>query len=748
MRRYISVMCILFLLFSVSAYTQPVTAGTSQTVQDTGDLFAISPASFTSPGKVNTLIPLSDGRVILGGRFVSVGVQAAPGSLAILKTDGTVDPNFQVDPNLLVYELYAAALQPDGKIVIAGWFHHKPVPLTVFLLRLNASGSLDNSFNTIYFNSQVRTVLIDGGKILIGGGFTLPTPYISRLNSDGSADPTFNGVGSGPSAAVWDIARQSSGKYIITGEFSSFNGLDRAGLARLNANGSLDASFTPVGSWAGKTVAVLNDNSVLVGGENPCNGHTFSWFTADGAAKTTLDPDPNILESITALLPLPDGGFLIGGWYSSWCYESNPTHHEGQIRRYASNGDYQTMTTFGDASDILTLALRSDGKVLAGGQGDPKTPSDIGLFNGLALLDISANGLEKVAAFHPLVGDETDIFTLSRYSDEKLLVAGKFTHVNGSPRFGLARLLANGSLDPDFHPFADKTGGWSNAALALPDGRSIAGFADSNLYLIGLDGSLTDLSAINHNDRVSALVYQMDGKVLVGTDFGLGVRRLKADFSGEDSAFTPGNANGRVLGLTVQTGGKILVAGDFSLYNTIPVPGLVLLNSDGSIDGSFSPPVFMLDQYNTAAVYSAVRLSSGNVLVGGNFTKVGGEDRSSLVNLTGAGAIDSGFSSPAGVLTVHSIGLQGDGSIWIGGNDSSYFRNPAVYHLDANGQIDSTFQSVFQAAHDTTGVVNALLCDNNGLRWVGGKFSSINGIPGLARYFPLVGQVFLPRINR
>ena len=66
MRRFSTIVCILFLLLSMSAYTQPVTAGPSQTVESTGAFFAISPASFTTPGKVNTLIPLSDGRMLIG----------------------------------------------------------------------------------------------------------------------------------------------------------------------------------------------------------------------------------------------------------------------------------------------------------------------------------------------------------------------------------------------------------------------------------------------------------------------------------------------------------------------------------------------------------------------------------------------------------------------------------------------------------------------------------------------------------
>ncbi|WP_448542461.1 delta-60 repeat domain-containing protein [Roseiflexus sp.] len=728
-----------------SAHTRPVDP-LAVPLTGRGDFFVINPAMFTSPGKVNTFIPLSDGRVLVAGRFVAIGGQATPRSLAILKSDGAVDPTFQVDARLQVGEVYDAALQEDGKIVIAGWFKILPDLLTHFLLRLNPDGSLDEAFVNYDISSHVFAVLIDGNKIVIGGNFTQPTPRIARLSLDGTADSTFSGVGSGADGAVRDIARQSNGKYIIVGEFSSFNGTSQVGVARLNANGSLDASFVPGGFRPSQRVAVLNDNSVVVGGEDRCGNNLFKWYAADGSPKPTpADPvNPNWFESITALLPLPDGGFLIGGWYSFLCINGSPTEHRGQVWRYAADGTYRTMTEFGNESDILGLALRSDGKVIVGGQGVPETSSQVGIFDGLALLDLANDGVEKVGAFRPLVGDEANIYSLSRYTDGRLLVAGNFSHVNGSPRFGLARLLASGGLDTDFHPFADKPGGYSYAALALPDGRAVAGFGWNNLYLIGENGSLTDLSAINNYDRVSALALQSDGKVLVG---GSKVRRLKADFSGTDLDFTNGDVSGWVYALAVQ-GDKIYVAGDFSKYNTVDVAGLVRLNSDGSIDGGFNPPTFLTDVSDRGQLYSVTPLLNGNVLVGGSFHTAGGEARSGLVRLTNTGESDPGFTSPTTFRTVKSICVQGDGSIWAGGVESAFPREPLISHFNTNGQIaDTSFPGFYQSAHHRDGTVDVVLCDTNeGLRWVGGRFSLINGQPfyGLARYVPLRGRVFLP----
>lgn len=749
MLRFITIVGVLFAFLSAPVSIQDGIARLPHATQDAGDLITIHPATFTKPGQVNSLIPLSDGRALVVGSFVAIGGQAAPRSLALIHSDGALDRSFQVDPSLLVDEVYAAVLQPDGKLVIAGWFKKLPSPLTFFLLRLHPTGALDDTFNTSSINAPVFALLVDEDKILIGGNFSAPATHLARLNQDGTIDPAFNGAGSGPDGSVRGIARQSSGKYVIVGEFSAFNSLSQVGVARLNANGALDGAFAPGGFRVSTRVAVLNDDSVLVGGENICGDDLFAWYSAAGSLRPALAPDPNAFQSITAFLPLPDGGFLIGGWYSAVCINGSPTEHTGQVWRYAANGNYHTMASFGNTADVLALAVRSDGKALLGGQGRPKTATEVGWFDGLALLDLANNGLEIVPAFRPLVGDEAEITSLSRYSDGKLLVAGNFSHVSGAARFGLARLLANRALDTTFHPFADRPGGWSSAALALPGGRTVAGFGDSNLYLVELDGSLVDLSAFNNYDRVRVLALQSDGKVLVGSDFGLGVRRLLADFSGADATFAPGDAYGAVYALAVQENGKILVAGDFSKYNNVGVPGLVRLDSAGSLEAGFAPPAFMLDEYNPARLSSLAPLAGGKLLVGGNFTTVGGEEHPALVRLDSTGARDPGFTSPSEFHTVKSTCLQADGSLWAAGTGASYFRHPLVLHLAADGPIDLAFQSIYLGAH-TGGVVNALLCDADGLAWAGGLFSLIDQRPfhGLARYLLLGEKMFIPSLQR
>lgn len=743
MRHFITKMSLLLLLLSLFGWTYAAAMQAPDQPQTGSGIAAINPVTFTSPGKVNALIPLSDGSVLAGGQFVAIGGQSTPCSLAKIMSNGMLDPGFQADASLRVTELFAAALQPDGKIVIAGIFQVLPDSFSYYLLRLNTNGSLDGNFQAspLAFNNLVTSIMMDGDKIVVGGNFTSPTANIARLNANGTVDPAFSNLGSGPGGEVHALARQSSGNYIVVGSF---------GVARLNNDGERDVAFVPDGFRSSTQVAVLNDDSVLVGSENICGEDVFRWYAADGTNRSVSGSDPNDFDSITAFLPLPDGGFLIGGWHSSVCYESSPLYHEGQIWRYAADGSYRTMTSFGDEADIFALALRSDGKVLAGGQGRPATAVEVGLFDGLALLDLSNDGLEKEAAFHPVVGDEAEIYDLSAYSDGRLLVAGNFSHANGLPRNGLARILSNGTLEPDFAPFANlPPNGWSRATLALPDGRAVAGFANSGLYLVNLDGSLTDLSTFNNYDRVSALAYQSDGKVLVGSNWGWGVRRMMADFSGADPAFTGGDAYGSVYDLAVANA-QIYVAGDFSKYDDESFPGLVRLNNDGSIDGSFAPPVFQDDVGNSGTLYQVVPLAGGGVLVGGSFYQADGAAHPSLVRLSSEGTLDLDFTSPDSFRMVKSLCVQADnGSIWAGGKAENSFLSPQVRHFNTDGTLDINGTNSYLTAHSNDGAVNAVLC-GSGLSWAGGRFSLIDNLPffGLARFFTVNAQLFLPVVQK
>jgi uncharacterized delta-60 repeat protein len=98
-------------------------------------------------------------------------------------------------------------------------------------------------------DGEVTSLAVQGdGKIVIGGSFTtvngVARKNLARLNADSSLDTSFD-PGSGPFLIVHSVAVQGDGKVLIGGLFTTVNGISRSRVARLNADGSVDAGFDP-----------------------------------------------------------------------------------------------------------------------------------------------------------------------------------------------------------------------------------------------------------------------------------------------------------------------------------------------------------------------------------------------------------------------------------------------------------------------------------------------------------------------
>ena len=222
-------------------------------------------------GDVLSIIPAGDGKVYIGGEFTMVrGVTR--NRIARLYADGSLDTAFNPGTGADNW-VSSVAIQQDGKVLIGGGFTGVNGTARNRIARLNSDGSLDPSFNPRSgANNSVHSVAIQqDGKVLIGGDFLLMTgtvrSRIARLNADGSLDATFD-PGTGADKHVIALTVQGDGKVIVVGSFTRVNGTGRNRVARLNANGSLDTDFNP-GSGADATVisaAIQGDGRVLIGG--------------------------------------------------------------------------------------------------------------------------------------------------------------------------------------------------------------------------------------------------------------------------------------------------------------------------------------------------------------------------------------------------------------------------------------------------------------------------------------------------
>jgi len=142
------------------------------------------------------------------------------------------------------------APHPDGRIVIGGWFKNVSGISCAHVARLNADGSLDRTFEReAGLNAAVfASVMQSGGKVVIVGGFTnvadKTCQRIARLNPDGTVDASFN-LNSGMDQWVHAVALQADGKILVGGGFEHVAGVPRRHIARLEADGTLDPSFDP-----------------------------------------------------------------------------------------------------------------------------------------------------------------------------------------------------------------------------------------------------------------------------------------------------------------------------------------------------------------------------------------------------------------------------------------------------------------------------------------------------------------------
>src|SRR5439155_928217 len=175
--------------------------------------------------------------------------------------------------------LQAIALPADGRIVIGGQFTHVGAVSRNRIVRLNADGSLDATFDPGQGpDKAITTVALQpDGKILVGGSFTnvanATRYYVARLNSDGSLDTTFNPNIALAYGGLLTVQVEADGKIFVAGDFAAIDGSSRNDIARLNPNGSLDTAFDPgTGPDTSSEVpriralAVQPDGHIVVGG--------------------------------------------------------------------------------------------------------------------------------------------------------------------------------------------------------------------------------------------------------------------------------------------------------------------------------------------------------------------------------------------------------------------------------------------------------------------------------------------------
>jgi uncharacterized delta-60 repeat protein len=423
----------------------------------------------------------------------------------------------------------AAVLQPDGKLVIAGACHNGPY--SVFCaVRLNADGALDTSWAGASPFGAGKLVLSVGvqsddayalaaqpdGKVLLAGSCSPANGNRDfctvRLNADGSLDNSWaaaSTIGAGKQAQAvgvdQDYARaivlQPDGKVLLAGNCNDGSANNFCAI-RLSADGTLDSTWAPTSTF-GPGRLVLS-----VGGGN------------DFVTAAALQPDGKFLIS----------GTCYNGVNNDFCavrLTANGTLDTSWAAASPLGAGRLLVPVGGDSDAGSAMALQPDGKVLIAG-GCESSPSVnafcVVRFNGNGTLDTSFSGDGKI--FFAVVNADHDVSALALQPDGKVLLGGRCW--NGSNYdFCAVRWNTNGSLDSTWAETSSfgagrllqpvGNGDDSGSAIALlPDGKvlitgSCGPFANPSFCVIRLDGGPFGYQNCKPD-------YDGDGKVLATTD--------------------------------------------------------------------------------------------------------------------------------------------------------------------------------------------------------------------------------------
>ena len=214
-------------------------------------------------GVVRVLRLQSDGKILVGGSFTSYNGTACK-QIARLQSTGVLDTAFTTangtGPN--GSHIYDIAVESSGRILVGGDFDSFNGTASEGLVRLTSTGSRDstNALNlpfTSTFNSFVRSIHVEpDNKIMAAGYFYISgatfRASIARLNTNGTRDTSFDpGAGIHLAGAlntpmfVYSIDRTHDGKYLACGFFSAYNGTARSNMVRILSTGAIDTGFVP-----------------------------------------------------------------------------------------------------------------------------------------------------------------------------------------------------------------------------------------------------------------------------------------------------------------------------------------------------------------------------------------------------------------------------------------------------------------------------------------------------------------------
>lgn len=425
--------------------------------------------------------------VLLGSARTQITIEAA---------DGQLDPTFGVDGKVTTTfggtwsDGTAVAIQPDGRIVVAGVSSPDGWTFDFGVARYATDGSLDATFGTggvvttdVRQYDYARAVAIQpDGRIVVAGtvnyvhgdDFSSGDFGVVRYNADGSLDTSFDGDGIVitdilPSSnvrlrfpdAVKGMALQPDGKIMVFGDVRDGRGgaADFA-LVRYNPDGSLDATF----GGGGKVITSVSFNDMPAGA-------------------LSLQPDGKIVAAGTlyGLTPFSTGRFVVAR------YDTN-----GMLDP-SFDSDGTAMTMFVSSATALAMARQDDGRIVVAGHASGHFA--LARYNVDGSLDATFGGGGTIVT---VLGERAVATGLGIGTDGRIVASGTIgDEVTNATDFAVVRYAADGAIDTSFG-----IGGLTRTDIAASTDRSsgVALQRDGRILVVGnaVAGAIGNLALVRY----------------------------------------------------------------------------------------------------------------------------------------------------------------------------------------------------------------------------------------------------------
>ena len=651
---------------------------------------------YITNGQVNSQVVVGN-TLYVGGTFSSTGSVTGSG-VPVDAVTGTAIPGFpRIDGQVTV-------AMPDGA---GGWFLGGLFTKVGNEARANLAHILpDDSLDpwAPNPNGQVRTLLLSGDTLIVGGDFTT----ISALTRNRIAAvqvSTWNLLAWNPNSNGSVRALLRSGATIFAGgAFTNIGGQNRNRIAALSVTTGSASSWNPNANSQVQAFAIAGDTLYTGGQFTAISGVTRNRVAAVSTlTASAFACNPNANNQVTALA-LSNGVLHVGGQFTTIGGQTrnrvaalDPASGVASAWNPNVNNTVQAVIARGDTiyvgGDFTTVTGQSRSRIVA----------------------ISA-ATGAVMAWNPTAFGSVSALA---YEGGQVLVGGQFSAVGGVRRTNLAAYdLATGQVtdwdpSPNSQVFALST--TPDALLVGGAFTSIGGQIRNSVAAVDLTNGLATGWDPNANGTVTALTTRGNTAYVGGTFSTIGgqPRNNLAAInltSGLASAWDP-NADGQVL--TIEPSGPIIyVGGSFSVVGGAARDFLAALDSTNGTATAWNP--------SPTGTIRAIVASCDRILVGGFFSSIGGQARNQLASLDPTtGLADSWSPDPNG--PVFAL-VRGPGSVYVGG----------VITL-VGGQARNRLASLDPATGAATawnpnvnGTVRSIVVHDQWL-FAGGSFTAVSG---------------------